>query len=68
MTKKNITEMNIGDEFMVEYGCYGNWTKAVIVNITNTNYEHIKEVDYIIPNYTGEEIYHERMIDVDVKG
>ena len=68
ITKKRITEMNIGDEFVVEYGCYGNYTKAVIVNITDTNYDHIKEVDYTIPNYTGEEIHHNRMIDVDVKG
>lgn len=68
MTKKKITEMNIGDEFVVEYGCCGNYTKAVIVNITNTNYNHIKEVDYTIPNYTGEEIYHDRMIEVEVKG
>ncbi len=68
MTKKKITEINIGDEFVVEYGCYGNYVKAIIVNIANTNYDHIKEVDYTIPNYTGDEIHHDRMINVDVKG
>ena len=30
MTKKRITEMNIGDEFVVEYGCNDNYTKAII--------------------------------------
>ena len=68
VTKKRITEMNIGDEFVVEYGCYGNYTKAVIVKITDTNCDHIKEVDYTIPNYTGDEIHHDRMINVEIKG
>jgi hypothetical protein len=68
MTKKKITEMNIGDEFVVEYGCYGNYTKAVIVGIQDTNYDHIKEVDYTIPTYTGKEIHHKRMLRVDVRG
>ena len=66
MTKKRITEMNIGDEFVVEYGCYGNYTKAVIVDIKDTEYDHIKVVDYTIPNYTGEKVYTDRAIDVDV--
>ena len=68
MTRKAITEMNIGDTFMVEYGAYDNWTEAKIVNITDTNYPHIKEVDYTVPYYTGEEIHHSRMITVEVKG
>jgi hypothetical protein len=68
MLKKKITEMNIGDEFVVEYGCYGNYTKAIIVGIQDTNYDYIKEVDYTIPEYTGDEIRHKRMIEVEVKG
>ena len=68
MTTKKITEMNIGQEFVVEYGCYGNYTKAIIVDIRDTDYNHIKIVDYTIPNYTGEKIHCERMIEVEVKG
>lgn len=67
MTKKRITEMNIGDEFVVEYGCYGNYTKAIIKDIRPTDYEHIKVVDYTIPNYTGEEIHTDRMVWVEVR-
>ena len=67
MTEKRITEMNIGDEFVVEYGCYGNYTTAIIKNIRPTNYDHIKVVDYTIPNYTGEEIHTQRMIKVEVR-
>ena len=43
-------------------------TKAKIVDIRDTNYDHIKIVDYTIPNYTGEKIHCERMIEVEVKG
>ena len=68
VVKKRITEMNIGDEFVVEYGCYGNYTEAIIVDIKDTNYDHIKEVDYTIPHYTGKEIHHNRMIDIEIKG
>ena len=68
MTKKRITEMNIGDEFLVEYGDYDNWTTAKIVDIRPTEYEHIKEVDYTIPRYCGEEIHTHRMINVEVRG
>ena len=67
MTEKRITEMNIGDEFVVEYGCYGNYTTAIIKDIRPTNYDHIKVVDYTIPNYTGEEIHTQRMIKVEVR-
>lgn len=67
MTEKRITEMNIGDEFVVEYGCYGNYTTAIIKDIRPTNYNHIKVVDYTIPNYTGEEIHTQRMIKVEVR-
>ena len=67
MTEKRIIEMNIGDEFVVEYGCYGNYTTAVIKDIRPTNYDHIKVVDYTIPNYTGEEIHTQRMIKVEVR-
>lgn len=67
MTEKRITEMNIGDEFVVEYGGYGNYTTAIIKDIRPTNYDHIKVVDYTIPNYTGEEIYTQRMIKVEVR-
>ena len=67
MTEKRITEMNIGDEFVVEYGCYGNYTTAIIKDIRPTNYDHSKVVDYTIPNYTGEEIHTQRMIKVEVR-
>lgn len=68
LKKKEITKMEIGQEFVVEYGCYGNYTTAIIVDIKDTETDYIKEVYYTIPNYTGEEIYHDRMIDVEVKG
>ena len=67
MTKKRITEMNIGDEFVVEYGCYDNYTKAIIKDIRDTEYEQIKIVDYTIPNYTDEEIHTDKMVWVKVK-
>ena len=66
MTKKRITEMNVNDEFVVEYGCDGNYTTAVIVAIHPTEYEHIKVVDYTIPRYTKNEIYTNRMIFVEI--
>ena len=63
-----ITEMEIGQEFVVEYGCYDNWTKAIIKDIRPTDYENIKIVDYTIPNYTNEEIHTCRMAYVEVRG
>ena len=66
MTVKKITEMNINDTFKVEYGCYGNYTNAVIKDIRDTETDYIKEVDYTIPNYRGEEIFTQRMITVEV--
>ena len=56
-----------GQEFVVEYGCYGNYTKAVIKDIRPTDYEQIKIVDYTIPNYTGEEIHTDKMVWVEVR-
>jgi hypothetical protein len=67
LKRKNITEMKFGDEFVVEYGCYGNYTKAVIQQIRPTDYEQIKIVDYTIPNYTGEEIHTDKMVWVEVR-
>lgn len=67
LKRKAITKMNINDEFVVEYGCYGNYTKAIIKNIYSTDYDHIKEIDYTIPKYTGEEIHHDRMVWVEVR-
>ena len=67
MTKKRITEMNIGDEFVVEYGCYDNYTKAIIKDIRDTEYPEVKIVDYTIPNYTNEEIHTDKMVWVKVK-
>ena len=67
MTKKRITEMNIGDEFVVEYGCYDNYTKAIIKDIRDTEYQEVKIVDYTIPNYTDEEIHTDKMVWVKVK-
>ena len=67
MTKKRITEMNIGDEFVVEYGCYDNYTKAIIKDIRDTEYPEVKIVDYTIPNYTGEEIHTDKMVWVEVR-
>ena len=60
--------MNINDEMLVEYGCYGNYTKAIIKDIKPTDYDNIKIVDYTIPNYTNEEIHTCRMAYVEVKG
>ena len=67
MTNKKITEMNINDKFYVEYGDYDNWTTAIIKDIRDTEYDYIKVVDYTIPNYRGEEIFTDRMINVKVK-
>lgn len=67
LKRKNITEMKFGDEFVVEYGCYGNYTKAVIQQIRPTDYEQIKIVDYTIPDYTGEEIHTDKMVWVEVR-
>lgn len=67
LKRKPITEMEIGQEFIVEYGCYENYTIAIIKDIHPTNYEHIKIVDYTIPNYTGEEIHTEKMVWVEVR-
>ena len=57
LKRKEITKMEIGQEFVVEYGCYGNYTKAIIKAIRPTDYELIKIVDYTFPNYTGEKIH-----------
>lgn len=64
--RKKITEMNIGDKFVVEYGCYGNYTTAVIVDIKDTETDYIKEVYYTIPNYEGNTVFHNRMITVEI--
>ena len=55
--------LKVKDTFRVEYGCYGNWTKAVVVAVRDTEYSHIKEIDYTIPNYTGEEIHTTREVN-----
>lgn len=67
LERKEIIKMEIGQEFVVEYGCYGNYTTAIIKDIRPTDYDHIKIVDYIIPHYTGEEIHTERMVYVEVR-
>ena len=67
LKRKNITEMEIGQEFVVEYGCYGNYTTAIIKDIRPTNYPQIKIVDYTIPNYTGEKIHTDKMVWVEVR-
>lgn len=67
LERKEITKMEIGQEFVVEYGCYGNYTTAIIKDIRPTEYDHIKIVDYTIPHYTGEEIHTDRMVWVEVR-
>ena len=67
LKRKEINEMNINEEFVVEYGCDGNQTKAIIKDIRPTDYEHIKIVDYTIPNYTDEEIHTNKMVWVEVR-
>ena len=67
LKRKEIAKMEIGQEFVVEYGCYGNYTTAVIKDIRPTNYEQIKVVDYTIPDYTGEEIHTDKMVWVEVR-
>ena len=67
LKRKAITKMNINDEFVVEYGCYGNYATAIIKDIRPTDYEQIKIVDYTIPNYTGEEIHTDKMVWVEVR-
>ena len=62
-TFKNITSL----EAINMFGDYDNWTTAKIVDIRPTEYEHIKEVDYTIPRYCGEEIHTHRMVDVEVR-
>lgn len=53
--------------FVIEYGCYGNYTKAIIQKIYKTEYDHIVEVDYTIPAYTKEEIHHTRLLVREIK-
>ena len=67
LKRKEITKMEIGQEFVVEYGCYGNYTTAIIKDIRETDYPQIKIVDYTIPHYTGEEIHTDRMVWVEVR-
>lgn len=67
LERKRITEMNINEKFVVEYGCYGNYTQAIIKDIRETDYPQIKIVDYTIPHYTGEEIHTQRMVYVEVR-
>ena len=64
MTTKTIDKMNIGDIFFVEYGAYGNWTKAVIVDINRET----NEVEYLIPHYCGDEIHKRKIYRFDVRG
>jgi copper(I)-binding protein len=49
--------MKIGDTFKIEYGAYGNYTTATVVNLKDTEYDHIKIVEFTIPRYTGDEIH-----------
>ena len=67
LKRKEITKMEIGQEFVIEYGCHGNYTKAIIKDIRPTDYPQIKMVDYTIPNYTGEEIHTDKMVWVEVR-
>ena len=67
LKRKEITKMEIGQEFVVEYGCYDNYTKAIIKDIRDTEYPEVKIVDYTIPNYTGEEIHTDKMVWVEVR-
>jgi hypothetical protein len=62
MKEIRVKELKVNDIFRVEYGCYGNYTEAVVKGIKDTNYDHIKEVEYTIPKYTKEEIHTMRMI------
>lgn len=55
--------LKVNDKVSVEYGCYGNWTTAIIVAVRDTEYNHIKEVDYIIPNYTGNKIHTHKAVN-----
>lgn len=60
--KKRLKDLHIGDTFKVEYGVYENYTDAVIKDIKPTEYDHIKQVYYTIPHYTGEQIHSDRML------
>lgn len=55
--------LKVNDKVRVEYGCYDNWTTAIIVAIRDTEYSHIKDVDYIIPSYTGNEIHTSKAVN-----
>lgn len=67
LKRKQIVEMEIGQEFIVEYGDYGNYTKAIIKDIRPTEHPQVKMVDYTIPRYTDEEIHTNRMAFVEVR-
>lgn len=60
--KKRFETLQIGDTFKVEYGAYENYTDAVIKDIKPTEYDHIKQVYYTIPHYTGEQVHSDRML------
>lgn len=55
--------LKINDKFEVAYGCYENITTAIVVAIRPTNYTHIREIDYTIPAYTGNEIHTTREVN-----
>ena len=67
LKRKNITEMNINDIIIIEFGCYGNYTEAIIKDIRPTEYEHIKIIDYTIPRYTQDQIHTDRAVYVEVR-
>lgn len=67
LVRKEITKMDVDQEFVVEYGCYGNYTEAIIKDIRPTEYDNIKIVDYTIPHYTNDEIHTARMVWVEVR-
>ena len=64
MMTKTIDKKNIGDTFLVEYGAYGNWTEAIIVDIDRET----NEGAYTIPHYCGDEIRKGKIYRFDVRG
>ena len=65
---KTYKELKVNDTFPIEYGDYGNWTKAVVVAIDRPykdqpQYDYILEITYTIPTYRGNEQFTDRFLE-----
>lgn len=64
---KRYKELKVGDEFLIEYGAYGNYTGAIVKEI---HYHPDREkrpntmvLTYTIPHYRGDEEFNDMAVD-----